>query len=60
MREDKRWNRAALYGGVGAAAGTVMGTTLLISVGPLALAGGAVLGSFTGLAVGLLWDPNGD
>lgn len=60
MRDEKRWERAALYGGVGAAVGTGLGTTLLISVGPIAVAGGAVLGAVAGLFVGLSWNQRGD
>lgn len=60
MRDDKRWERAALYAGVGAAVGTGLGTALLLSVGPIAIAGGAVLGAVAGLVVGSLWNRNGD
>ncbi len=54
-----RWERAALYGGIGAAAGTVFGTTLLGPLGPAAIAGGAVFGAVAGLVVGLVWKRNG-
>ena len=59
MRKDeKRRERAALYGSIGVATGMILGTTLLSVLGPAALAGGAILGATAGIVVELMWNRN--